>query len=323
MKRALAMCPLSKTRYKACYIGQITFLVRDIMPELPEVETVVRGLKPAMEGATIKNVVLRRPNLRFPFPDNFVDVLSGTRITDMSRRAKYALADLESGWILVMHLGMSGSFRVAMPDDEHMPGHFHHDRSKNAAHDHVEFELTSGARIIYNDPRRFGYMTVIERREFDSHQLFRDMGVEPLGNVFSADYLAARFSGKKAPLKAALLDQRIIAGLGNIYVCEALWRARLSPQRQAGTLVGKRGNPVKPIGDLVEAIREILAQAIEAGGSSLKDYVHTDGSLGYFQHAFQVYDQEGEPCPRRTCSGAIERIVQSGRSTFFCPRCQK
>lgn len=296
------------------------------MPELPEVETVVRGLQPAMEGASIETVILRRPDLRFAFPDNFSDVLTGAHITGLSRRAKYALADLQSGWVLVMHLGMSGSFRVVAPADTVMsgavPGDFHHERSKNQTHDHVEFVLNSGVRIIYNDPRRFGYMTIIERRGFDSHKLFANMGVEPLGNGLSTDYLASRLAGRKAPLKAALLDQRIIAGLGNIYVCEALWRSRLSPLREAGTLVGKRGKPIKRSEDLVQSIREILLQAIEAGGSSLRDHVQADGSLGYFQHNFSVYDQEGSPCPRKSCSGIVHRIVQSGRSTFHCPSCQ-
>lgn len=292
------------------------------MPELPEVETVVRGLQPAMEGTTIETVLLRRPDLRFPFPDNFVEILTGSRITGLSRRAKYALVDLQSGWVLVMHLGMSGSFRVITPEESGLPGNFHHERSKNEAHDHVEFALGSGTRIVYNDPRRFGYMTVIERRAFDTHKLFAEMGVEPLGNGLSTDYLGKRLAGRKAPLKAALLDQRIIAGLGNIYVCEALWRSRLSPLRQAGTLVGKRGKPIKRTDDLVHAIRAILLQAIEAGGSSLRDHVQADGSLGYFQHKFSVYDQEGSPCPRKTCSGVIDRIVQSGRSTFYCPACQ-
>ena len=307
---------------------------RVAMPELPEVETVVRGLKPAMEGEKIEAVVLRRPNLRFDFPDNFAKALTGARITGLSRRAKYALADLDTGQVLVMHLGMSGSFRVVPPatsnDGDDIPGDFHHARSKNQAHDHVEILLGSGERVIYNDPRRFGYMTLVERRGFDDHPLFSAMGVEPLGNEFSADYLASRFAGKKAPLKAALLDQRIVAGLGNIYVCEALWLARLSPMRPAGTLAGtgtgKGGKaarrPAKKIGDLVDAIREILTRAIAAGGSSLKDYVHADGSLGYFQHAFTVYDQEGAACPRHSCSGTIQRTVQSGRSTFYCPACQ-
>lgn len=292
------------------------------MPELPEVETVVRGLQPAMEGQRIDRVLLRRADLRFPFPDGFAEHLTGAVITGLSRRAKYALADLNSGWVLVMHLGMSGSFRVAEKEAGPAPGLFHHARSKNPAHDHVEIGLMSGARVIYNDPRRFGYMTLVERRQFDGHKLFSGMGVEPLGNGLSADYLARRFAGKSAPLKAVLLDQRIIAGLGNIYVCEALWRARLSPTRTAATLTGGRGAQ-RRIEDLIQSIREILVEAIESGGSSLRDHAQTDGSLGYFQHRFAVYDQEGAPCPRPTCDGVVLRFVQSGRSTFYCPRCQK
>ncbi|MEM1044807.1 MAG: bifunctional DNA-formamidopyrimidine glycosylase/DNA-(apurinic or apyrimidinic site) lyase [Pseudomonadota bacterium] len=293
------------------------------MPELPEVETVVRGLRPAMEGHCIVAVTLSRPDLRFPFPDNFKTVLNGARITALSRRAKYALADLDNGWVLVMHLGMSGSFRVQDVDTETQPGQFHHERSKDTSHDHVRFDMETGAQVIYNDPRRFGYMSVVERQALAQHKLFADIGVEPLGNALSADYLAARFNGKQVPMKAALLDQRIIAGLGNIYVCEALWRARISPRRKAASLVRRDGRPTRRLYALVDDVRAVLDDAIKAGGSSLRDYVHADGSLGYFQHAFSVYDQEGAPCPRLTCNGVIRRIVQSGRSTFYCPVCQR
>ncbi len=293
------------------------------MPELPEVETVVRGLRPAMERHRIVSVRLARPDLRFPFPDNFSDILTGARITSLSRRAKYALADLDNGWVLIMHLGMSGSFRVQDTSAETQPGQFHHERSKDTLHDHVRFDMETGTQVIYNDPRRFGYMSVVERRALEQHKLFSGIGVEPLGNALSADYLAARFNGKQVPMKAALLDQRIIAGLGNIYVCEALWRARISPRRKAASLVRRDGRPTQRLHALVDAVRSVLGDAIEAGGSSLRDYVHADGSLGYFQHAFSVYDREGEPCPRQTCSGVIHRIVQSGRSTYYCPVCQR
>jgi formamidopyrimidine-DNA glycosylase len=293
------------------------------MPELPEVETVVRGLKPTMEGETIEAVLLRRPDLRFPFPDNFRQVLMRARIESLSRRAKYALADLSSGWVLVMHLGMSGSFRIEGGDDRAAPGRFHHARCKDGAHDHVVLQLGSGMSVIYNDPRRFGFMTVAERRLLDLHPLFAGIGVEPLGNGLSADYLAARLGGRKTSLKAALLDQRIVAGLGNIYVCEALWRAGLSPRRAAGSLVRKDGRPSARIELLIGCIRAVLEEAIEAGGSSLRDYIRADGSLGYFQHAFAVYDREGEACAKTGCSGVVRRMVQHGRSTFYCAACQR
>ena len=293
------------------------------MPELPEVETVRRGLAPAMEGALVVEVEQRRPDLRFPFPDDFVARITGQRITALSRRAKYLLADLTSGEVLIMHLGMSGSFRIEDGPDDAMPGQFHHERNKSAAHDHVAFHLQGGTSVIYNDPRRFGFMTLCRREEIDTHPYFAGLGIEPTGNALDGAYLAGVFEEKKAPLKAALLDQHLIAGLGNIYVCEALWRSKLSPRRAAGTLVTKTGKPTARADRLADAIRDVIAEAIEAGGSSLKDYVQTDGSLGYFQHRFAVYDREHDPCPRETCRGTVQRIVQSGRSTFFCPVCQR
>jgi len=293
------------------------------MPELPEVETVRRGLAPVMEGARFVRVEARRGDLRWPLPDRFVPRLEGQTVEGLGRRAKYLLADLSSGEVLMMHLGMSGSFRIATPGDETTPGDFHHERSKSAAHDHVVFHMSNGARITFNDPRRFGFMKLTPRAGLDQDPLMRAMGPEPLGNAFDAALLAMACAGKKAPLKAALLDQHVVAGLGNIYVCEALHRAHLSPRRRATTLADRHGQPAKRTETLVEAIRTVLNAAIEAGGSSLRDHRRTDGELGYFQHHFRVYDREGEPCPTRGCTGTIRRIVQSGRSTFYCPVCQK
>lgn len=293
------------------------------MPELPEVETVRRGLAPHMEGETIVRVEQRRENLRFSFPDRFVDRLEGQRLLYMGRRAKYLVAEIEDGTALIMHLGMSGSFRVEGVTDDDTLADFHYDRNKAAKHDHVVFHMSNGARIIYNDPRRFGFMDLVERATLDECSHFCKMGVEPTGNALSPEYLAGVFKDKKTPLKAALLDQRMIAGLGNIYVCEALWRAGLSPKRATGTLVTKSGKPTKMLNVLTSDIRDVIAEAIEAGGSSLRDYVHTDGSLGYFQHSFAAYDRDQEPCRKKECGGTIERIVQSGRSTFFCATCQK
>lgn len=298
------------------------------MPELPEVETVRRGLLSSFEGATITNVEQRRPNLRFPFPDDFIACLADRKITSLSRRAKYLLADLDSGAVLIMHLGMSGSFRIEADSMAPlMPGAFALDRSKDGKHDHVVFHLktASGAptRVIYNDPRRFGFMLLASRAELDSHPLFAAIGLEPLGNALDGATISRLFAGKAAPLKAALLDQKLIAGLGNIYVCEALWRSGLSPKRQAGSITGKSGKTTPRTEDLARHIRETLEEAIEAGGSSLRDHRQADGTLGYFQHRFKVYDREGEPCQKPECNGMITRIVQSGRSTFYCPTCQR
>lgn len=292
------------------------------MPELPEVETVRRGLDPAMRGATIVSVEKRRPDLRFPFPADFETRLTGRRIDALWRRAKYLICDLDDGAALIMHLGMSGSFRVEA-DETLMPGAFHHDRSKNPAHDHVVFHLSSGARVVYNDPRRFGFMDITSRADLEQHPFFRDLGVEPLGNLMNGEMLAQAFAGKRTPLKAALLDQRLIAGLGNIYVCESLHRAHLSPLRMAGTLATKAGAVTARADRLAGVIREVLLEAVAAGGSSLRDHRQADGTLGYFQHTFRVYDREGEPCPTPQCKGMVERIVQSGRSTFFCAVCQR
>ncbi|MDZ7599937.1 MAG: bifunctional DNA-formamidopyrimidine glycosylase/DNA-(apurinic or apyrimidinic site) lyase [Hoeflea sp.] len=297
------------------------------MPELPEVETVRRGLEPVMQGARFMGVEQRRADLRFAFPQGFAARLEGRRVVALGRRAKYLLADLDDGMVLVCHLGMSGSFRIeAAGDGALTPGVFHQARSKDDRHDHVVFDMegpAGRARVIYNDPRRFGYMDLVARAALAEHAWFRSLGVEPTGNSLDPADLAKRLFGKTAPLKAALLDQRIIAGLGNIYVCEAMWRAELSPLKPAGRLVGKTGRPREAVAQLTQAIRAVIGEAIAAGGSSLRDHIRTDGTLGYFQHGFSVYDREGKTCPRPGCGDTVRRIVQGGRSTFYCPRCQK
>ena len=293
------------------------------MPELPEVETVRRGLAPFMEGRRIRSLELNRADLRFPLPERFRDRVEGRLVLHLSRRAKYLIMMLEGELSIIAHLGMSGSFRI----EEAGPlGSFHHARSKDQVHDHVVFTMAddTGAevRIVYNDPRRFGFMDLVETGALDRYPAFAALGPEPSGNALSADYLAGRFRAKKSPVKAALLDQGVIAGLGNIYVCEALHRAGIAPGRLAHTLVTKAGRPSRRLEDLTRAIRDVIAEAIEAGGSSLRDHIRTDGSLGYFQHRFRVYDREGQPCATPGCGGTVRRIVQSGRSTFLCPACQ-
>ncbi|CEJ15801.1 Formamidopyrimidine-DNA glycosylase [bacterium YEK0313] len=289
------------------------------MPELPEVETVRRGLVPVMEGATITRAEVRRKDLRFPFPDGFQERLTGRRIESLGRRAKYLLADLDGGEVVIMHLGMSGSFRI----ETAVQGDFHHARSRDAAHDHVVLHLSSGATVTYNDPRRFGFMLLSGRAALADHPLFAHLGVEPTGNALSAAYLAERFRDKQAPLKAALLDQSIIAGLGNIYVCEALFRAGLAPTRKAGSLVTKAGAATARLERLVPVIHAVIAEALEAGGSTLRDHAQPSGELGYFQHRFQIYDREGEACITAGCRSTVRRMVQSNRSTFYCPTCQR
>jgi formamidopyrimidine-DNA glycosylase len=288
------------------------------MPELPEVETVRRGLAPAMEGERFAKVEVRRGDLRWPLPRNFAERLRGKTVEGLGRRAKYLLADLSSGDVLLMHLGMSGSFRV---DKDSAPGKYYHERSKSTAHDHVVFHMSNGATVTFNDPRRFGSMKLVSRAKIEHEPLLRALGPEPLGNEFDAAMLAKACARKKTSLKAALSDQRVVAGLGNIYVCEALFRARLSPKRRASTIADRHGKPNERAEKLVDAIKAVLMDAIEAGGSSLRDHRRADGSLGDFQHNFQVYDRKGEPCP--CCKGRIKRIVQVGRSTFHCPSCQK
>jgi formamidopyrimidine-DNA glycosylase len=293
------------------------------MPELPEVETVRRGLQPAMEGSKIVKAEARRKDLRFPFQKDFIERLQGQTVTGLGRRAKYLMADLGSGDVLLMHLGMSGSFRVIKDEAAKAPGQFHHPRNEDRAHDHVVFHMSSGHAVIFNDPRRFGYMKIIARDALEDEPLLNGLGPEPLGNEFDAAMLAHSCAGKKSNLKAALLDQRVVAGLGNIYVCEALFRSHLSPKRLASTLADKKQQPTDHAKRLVASIHAVLNQAIKAGGSSLRDHRQTSGELGYFQHSFQVYDREGEKCQTSGCGGIVRRFTQNGRSTFWCPKCQK
>jgi formamidopyrimidine-DNA glycosylase len=289
------------------------------MPELPEVETVRMGLAPVLEGRRLTKVETRRGGLRVPFPRDFARRLTGKRVKTLRRRAKYLLAELDNGETLVIHLGMSGRMAVYAEGGVKKLGQYVYDAAPAGAgsgkHDHVVFETDAPARIVFTDPRRFGLMTLVPTETLDDDKLFDGLGVEPLSNHFHADYLAEVLKGKKTPIKSALLDQRVIAGIGNIYACEALFRARVSPKRLAGK-VRAAEIPV-----LAEAIKTVLTEAIAAGGSSLRDYRQADGNLGNFQHRFQVYDREGEPCP--SCQGTIKRIVQAGRSTFYCPKCQK
>jgi len=292
------------------------------MPELPEVETVRRGLEPAMLGARIRKVELRRGDIRFPFPNRFAERLKGRRIVALKRRAKYLLFSLDNDETLIAHLGMSGSFRVDAAKAI-TPGAFHHERSKDPKHDHVVLELDNGNVVTYNDPRRFGFMDLVRNEALGSHPRLCALGDEPLASKFDAARLAELYAGSRAPLKAALLDQKRIAGLGNIYACEALFRARLNPSKPAAVLSNARGGPTRAAVALARAIHEVLEQAIKAGGSTLRDHRQADGALGYFQHSFSVYDREGWPCLRPRCGGTIGRITQSGRSTFYCPVCQK
>jgi len=295
-----------------------------LMPELPEVETVRRGLEPAMVGATFLAVTLRRPDLRFPFPDRFAERLTGARVTALARRAKFLAAALSTGETLIMHLGMSGRFIVEAPGTPPTePGSYYNEIGRHLIHDHVVFEMGTGARVTHNDVRRFGFMDLVPRAELATSRHLGGMGIEPLGNELSGAALAQLFAGRRTSLKAALMDQGAIAGLGNIYVCEALHRAGLSPQRAAGTLVTKGGAPTVLLERLVPVIREVIAEAIEAGGSSLRDHAQPSGELGYFQHSFHVYDREGEACRRCGDRHIVRRIVQSGRSTFYCPACQR
>lgn len=287
------------------------------MPELPEVETVRGGLAPVLEGQRLARVEARRPDLRFPFPENFVQELTGARIVRLDRRAKYLLARLDREDTLVMHLGMSGRFEIARPEGATRPGEFHYAPDPDPKHAHVVFETDAGARVTYYDPRRFGFMGLVNTATLELHPWFAGMGPEPLSDAFDVAHLKHAFAGRKQGPKTLLLDQRIVAGLGNIYVCEALHRARISPFKAAGRISGPR------LARLVEAVKAVLAEAIAAGGSSLRDYAQADGALGYFQHRFRVYDREGRPCPNAGCDGVIARRVQAGRSTFHCPVCQK
>jgi len=283
------------------------------MPELPEVETVRRGLSPAMEGVRIARAEVNRPDLRWPFPPRMAERLTGARVDRLRRRSKYILADLDTGETLLVHLGMSG--RMTVSGDP--LGQFTHDHPAKEKHDHVVFDMENGARVTFNDPRRFGAMDLLDTATAEAHKLLAILGPEPLGNDFHESHLVSAFRGKNTPVKSALLDQRIVAGLGNIYVCEALFRAGVSPRRKAGQIAQNR------VAALVPIIRDVLGEAIEAGGSSLRDFRQADGELGYFQHSFDVYGREGEACRRPSCSGEIRRITQSGRSSFYCAQCQR
>lgn len=281
------------------------------MPELPEVETVRRGLAPAMEGKVIARLEVNRPDLRFPFPERFQERAEGARIVGIGRRAKFLVTELSTGEALIMHLGMSGRFTV----NSASTAAFHHDPGTNPAHNHVVFHMQGGATVTYNDPRRFGFMELWPSERLDTYPRIENLGPEPLSNHFNAAYLDDQFRGKAAPIKAALLDQSVIAGLGNIYVCEALFRSGISPRRKAASVAGKRNQRLAP------AINEVISEAIAAGGSSISDFASASGELGYFQKQFDVYDREGDAC--KSCGTAIKRIVQSGRSTFFCSTCQR
>lgn len=293
------------------------------MPELPEVETVRRGLEPAMVGARFSRVTLRRPDLRFPFPERFAPRLEGRLVTALGRRAKYLTAALDSGETLIMHLGMSGRFDVALADGRNLsPGDFYLEGAQGVPkHDHVVMAMSSGATVTYNDARRFGFMDIVPSASLDTCRHFARMGVEPLEGL-TGTVIAELFRGKVTPLKAALLDQRLIAGLGNIYVCEALHRAKLHPEAPAGSLSKPDGRPTAQANALARAIVAVLQEAVEAGGSTLRDYARTDGTAGGFQHAFRVYDRFGLACSRAGCGGTVTRLVQAGRSTFFCATCQ-
>ncbi len=283
------------------------------MPELPEVETVRRGLLPVMEGKSILAADIRRLDLRFPLPERMKERLTGARVLGLRRRSKYILADLSTGETLLIHLGMSGRILIS----GEMLGNFVHVHPAPAKHDHVILDMEGSARITFNDARRFGAMDLMDTATADDHWLLRDLGPEPLGNSFDESYLVGRLQGRATPIKSALLDQKIVAGLGNIYVSEILYRAGIDPRRQAGRIAAARAAAIVPL------TRAVLGEAIEAGGSSLRDYRQTDGELGYFQHSFRVYDREGEPCTNPGCGAQIRRIVQSGRSSFFCPICQR
>lgn len=283
------------------------------MPELPEVETVRRGLAPVMEGQVIAQADVNRPDLRWPFPENMGPRLTGARVLGLRRRSKYILADLSTNETLLVHLGMSG--RMLISGDP--IGTFVHEHPAAQKHDHVVFHMGNGARVTFNDPRRFGAMDLMSTAQAEQHPLLAALGPEPLGNAFHEAHLVERLKGRNTPVKSALLDQKIVAGLGNIYVCEALYRARIHPARKVGRISGIR------VAALVPIIRQVLAEAIEAGGSSLRDFRQTDGELGYFQHSFDVYGREGQPCRTPGCPDTVRRIVQSGRSSFYCATCQR
>jgi formamidopyrimidine-DNA glycosylase len=288
------------------------------MPELPEVETVRRGLEPVLAHARLTHVLARRPDLRFPLPDDFKARLEGATIDRLERRAKYLLARLSTGETLVMHLGMTGRFDIEGAGGKSgAPGLFAHAAPEGQKHAHVVFDTDAGARITYSDARRFGFMGLVPTAHLAEHPWFKGMGPEPLGPDFNSAMLAEALKGRSQAIKTLLLDQRIVAGLGNIYVCEALHRAHISPMKAGGKVSKAK------LGTLVDTIRVVLEEAIEAGGSTLRDFAATDGALGYFQHRFRAYGREDEPCLTPACRGVIKRKVQGGRSTFYCPVCQK
>ncbi|MBL6637393.1 MAG: bifunctional DNA-formamidopyrimidine glycosylase/DNA-(apurinic or apyrimidinic site) lyase [Planktomarina sp.] len=283
------------------------------MPELPEVETVRRGLQPAMQDQKIMRAEVNRPDLRWPFPLDMAQRLTGARVLRLWRRSKYILLDLDTQETLIVHLGMSGRMLVS----GQQIGEFYQDHPAPEKHDHVVFHMENETRVTFNDARRFGAMDLAPTAEVEMHKMLSSLGPEPLSNYLDDTYLAAALAGRNTPIKSALLDQRLIAGLGNIYVCEVLFRAKISPMRRAKDLSKSQ------VGSLVPIIRTVLEEAIEAGGSSLKDYRQTGGELGYFQHSFHVYDRESEPCKHAGCGGTIARVSQSGRSSFYCPTCQR
>jgi formamidopyrimidine-DNA glycosylase len=294
------------------------------MPELPEVETVRRGLEPILVGNAFARVEQRRADLRFPLPKRFGERLSGRTVKTLDRRAKYILARLDDGEVLVIHLGMTGRFSIDRTNGSSIElGEFEDEPRPSPKHEHIVFHLGDGTLVRYSDTRRFGLMDLIRAERLDKHALFKGLGIEPLSPAFTPEWLAGRLKGKATSIKAALLDQRLIAGLGNIYACEALHRAGISPVKLAGTLATKSGKPTKKTEALVAAIKAVLSDAIKAGGSSLRDYKRADGRLGRFQHRFKTYNREGKPCPRKGCGGTVRRIVQGGRSTFYCPTCQR
>jgi formamidopyrimidine-DNA glycosylase len=295
------------------------------MPELPEVETVRSGLEPVLSGRSFVRVEQRRKDLRFPLPERFAERLTGRRVLRLDRRAKYILVHLDHDEVLAMHLGMTGRLIVSNGGGERdlTLGQYVHEHGKDARHDHLVFTMSGGAVVTYNDARRFGYMTLIPERELANDAFFAGLGVEPLSEDLNGAYLARRARGRKADLKAFLMDQRIVAGLGNIYVCEALFRAGLSPRKPAARLATKGGRPTPAAERLAAEIKAVLADAIRAGGSTLRDYKRADGTSGLFQNEFAVYGREGEPCARPGCGGTVRRKVQGGRSTFYCPVCQR
>jgi formamidopyrimidine-DNA glycosylase len=278
------------------------------MPELPEVETVRRGLATVMEGRPLTRVHVMRPNLRFPFPPGMADSLQGRVITRLDRRAKFLLLHCDDGTVLIIHLGMSGRMLIEPAEARVAAG----PELNIGKHEHVIFEVGNGALVRFIDPRRFGMMDLAHESTLHEYKMLANLGPEPIGPEFTGSVLAARIKGKRTPIKSALLDQRVVAGLGNIYVCEALFRAGLSPRRLAATVQGRRADR------LVDAIQQVLAEAIEAGGSTISDHIAPSGEIGYFQHHFKVYGREGEKCPGCDCDGAIKRLVQSGRSSFYC-----